>query len=99
MTKAKAMEWLFHSLAGSHYTHKPPHTPRLSFGNSVPTQGCVLDVVLSDFTCIKMYHYVIFPRADLNFTHSFIHTFTQLMYVDTHTVPQTMQSVGFVFKG
>ena len=72
ITQAKAITRLFYSLEISHYTHKHLHhlTHRLSFGASVPTQGCVLVAVLPDFACTQIYHYMTL----LSFIHSYIYS-------------------------
>ena len=74
ITEAEAIARLFSSLAISHYTHTHKHlhhpTHRLFFGASVPTQGCVLEVVLPDFACTQIYHYMTL----ISFIHSYIYS-------------------------
>ena len=72
ITQAEAIARLFYSLEISHYTYKHLHhsTHRLSFGASVPTQGCVLEAVLPDFACTQIYCYMTL----LSFTHSYIYS-------------------------
>ena len=89
ITQAEAIARLFSSLSVSHYTHTNTHT------------GCSLELQFPLKAVSWRLFYLISPAHKYitiwPWFHSFIHTFTQLMGADTHSVRQTVQSMGLSF--